>query len=84
MGAVKKLIAQGLDAHPPDDEDKVPTAWTVVVLDDCDGCGDLRVELTLEEVGRAGYGESAHLSPDVARQLRDALTRALGEIGVAP
>ena len=83
MSVVKKLIDQGLDAHPPDDDDKVPVAWTVVVLDDCDGCQDLRVEVTLEEVGRAGYGQSAHLSPDLTRQLRDALNRALGEIGAA-
>lgn len=83
MPVVKKLIDQGLDAHPPDDDDKVPVAWTVVVLDDCDGCQDLRVELTLEEVGRPGYGQSAHLSPDLVRQLRDALNRALGEIGAA-
>lgn len=78
---MKKLISQGFDDHPGDDEDKVPTAWTVAVLDDCQGCGDLRVELTLEEVGRAGYGETAHLSPEGARQLRDSINRALGEIG---
>lgn len=80
---MKKLIAQGLDSHPQDDDDKVPTAWTVAVLDDCEGCGDLRVEVTLEELGRAGYGQVAHLSPDGARQLREALARALGEIGAA-
>lgn len=78
---VKKLIAQGLDDHPADDEDKVPIAWTVAVLDDCEGCGDLRIEVTLEEVGRAGYGEIAHLSPEGARRLRDSITRALAEIG---
>lgn len=84
MFSVKKLIAQGLDSHPPDDEEKIPTAWTVAVLDDCDGCADLRVELILEEVGRAGYGQTAHLSPDAVRQLRVALDRALGEIGLSP
>ncbi|HET6914734.1 MAG TPA: hypothetical protein VFH56_01455 [Acidimicrobiales bacterium] len=78
---MKKLIEQGLDDHPGDDEDKAPTAWTVAVLDDCQGCDDLRVEVTLEEVGRAGYGEIAHLSPDGARRLRDSLNRALAEIG---
>ena len=78
---MKKLIEQGLDDHPGDDEDKVTTAWTVAVLDDCQGCGDLRVEVTLEEVGRAGYGEIAHLSPDGARRLRDSIGRALREIG---
>ena len=81
---MKKLIAQGLDDHPAEDEDKAPTAWTVAVLDDCDGCGDLRVELILEEVGRAGYGQVAHLSADAVRQLRGALDRALGEIGMSP
>lgn len=81
MSGVKKLIEQGLDGHPADDEDKVPTAWTVAVLDDCYGCGDLRVELTVEEVGRAGYGQTAHLTPDQAVRLKAALERALGEIG---
>lgn len=79
--AVKKLIEQGIDDHPKDDEDKIPTAWTVAVLDDCEGCGDLRVEVTLEAVGRAGYGEIAHLSPDGARRLRDSINRALAELG---
>ena len=78
---MKKLIEQGLDDHPGDDEDKVPTAWTVAVLDDCQGFGDLRVEVTLEEIGRAGYGEIAHLSPENARRLRDSINRALAEIG---
>ena len=50
-------------------------------MDDCDGCDDLRVELTLEEVGKAGYGQVAHLSPDSARRLRSALTNALKELG---
>jgi len=78
---MKKLIEQGLDDHPGNDDDKAPSAWSVAVLDDCDDCGDLRIEITLEEVGRAGYGEVAHLSPDGARRLRHALSRALGEIG---
>lgn len=79
--AMKKLIEYGGDDHPEGDEDKVPCAWSVAVLDDCDACGDLRVELTLEEMGRAGYGEVAHLSPAGARRLREALTRALVEMG---
>lgn len=78
---MKKLIGQGLDDHPRDEEDKAPSAWSVAVLDDCAGCGDIRIELTMEEVGRAGYGEVAHLSPAGARQLRQALTKALSEIG---
>lgn len=84
MLGVKKLIEQGLDGHPPGDEEKLPTAWTVAVLDDCEECGDLRIELILEEVGRAGYGQIAHLSPDAVRRLRGALDRALGEIGLSP
>ena len=83
MSGVKKLIDQGIDDHPADDEDKVPMAWTVAVLDDCYGCGDLRIELTLEEVGQAGYGQVAHLSPDGVRRLRGALDRALGELGLS-
>ena len=67
MFCVKKLIAQGLDDHPADDEEKIPTAWTVAVLDDCEACGDLRIEVILEETGRAGYGQTAHLSPDAVR-----------------
>ena len=60
---MKKLIEQGLDDHPAGDGDKVPSAWSLAVLDDCAGCDDLRIELTVEEVGRSGYGQVAHLSP---------------------
>lgn len=49
--------------------------------DDCDACGDLRVVLTLEEVGRPGQGVVAHLSPSTARRLRAALGDALAELG---
>lgn len=49
--------------------------------DDCEGCGDLRVVLTLEEVGRAGQGVVAHLAPPTARRLRGALAAALAELG---
>ena len=41
----------------------------------------MRVVLTLEEIGRAGYGLSAHLDPDNARRLRAALRSALREVG---
>jgi hypothetical protein len=40
--------------------------------------------LTVEEVGRAGYGLSAHLDPDSARRLRVALRHALREVGEPP
>lgn len=79
---MKKLIEYGRDDHPEDeDSDKVPSAWAVAIMDDCPDCSDLRVELTLEEVGRPGYGQIAHLSPDGARRLRVALARALTEMG---
>ncbi len=56
-------------------------AWTVAVLDDCDGCGDIRLELTVEEVGSPGSGLVAHLAPVTARRLRAALGTALREVG---
>jgi hypothetical protein len=79
---VKKLIDYGRDDHPEDaDTDRAQAAWSVAILDDCDGCADLRVELVLEEVGQAGYGKVAHLAPATARQLCDALRKALKELG---
>lgn len=54
------------------------------ISDDCEHCDDLRVVLTLEEVGRAGYGVIAHLAPDTARRLRGALADALREVGEDP
>jgi hypothetical protein len=78
---MRKLVAQGFDDHPDDDPDRARLAWTVAVLDDCDGCGDVRVELVLEEAGRPGAGLSGHLAPATARRLRLDLARALREIG---
>lgn len=78
---MKKLIDYGRDDHPEDAEEKAQSAWTVAVMDDCEDCRDLRVELTVEEVGRAGYGQIAHLSPKSARRLRTALAAALEEVG---
>ena len=52
--------------------------------DDCESCGDLRVVLTLEEVGRAGTGVVAHLAPSTARRLRGAVAAALRELGEDP
>ena len=49
--------------------------------DDCEACADLRVVLTLEEVGRPGQGVIAHLGPATARRLRAALAAALAELG---
>ena len=79
---MKRLIDYGRDDHPEDpDSDKAQVAWTVVIMDDCDDCQDLRVELVLEEVGRAGYGQVAHLSTSTARRLSAALVKALRELG---
>ena len=78
---MKKLTDYGRDDHPADDPEKAQLAWAVAIMDDCEGCDDLRVELTLEEVGKPGYGQVAHLAPATARQVRAALTAALGELG---
>ena len=80
---MKKLADYGTDDHPPDDPERAQAAWSVVLLDDCDGCEDLRVELTLEEAGRAGRGVVAHLAPTTARRLRAALATALRDMGEA-
>jgi hypothetical protein len=81
---VKKSIDFSFDDHPDDDEEKAPVAWAVAVLDDCEGCGDLRVELLLEDAGANGTGVLAHLSPATARRLRTALAAALRDVGEEP
>ena len=81
---MKKLVDYGDDDHPPDDPERARLAWAVALLDDCEECEDLRVELTLEESGRPGTGLVAHLSPSTARRLRAALATALREMGEAP
>lgn len=82
---MKKLADYGRDDHPPDDPERAQLAWAVALLDDCDGCGGaVRVELTLEEVGRPGTGLAGHLAPATARRLRAALTTALREAGEEP
>ncbi len=81
---MKKSIDFGLDDHPDDDEERARTAWSVSVVDDCEGCDDLRVELNIEEEGRNGEGLTAHLSPATARRLRAALAAALREVGEPP
>jgi hypothetical protein len=81
---VKKLAGYGLDDHPADDPEKAQLAWAVAALDDCDACNDLRIEVTVEEVGRPGAGLVAHLSPATARRLRTLLAKALEDIGEAP
>ena len=81
---MKKSIDFALDDHLQDDEERPRTAWAVAVVDDCEGCGDLRVELTLEEEGRPGAGVVAHLAPATARRLAAAIAVALREIGEPP
>jgi len=81
---VKKLADYGLDDHPADDPERTRIAWAVAALDDCDGCADLRVELTVEEAGRPGTGLVGHLSADSARRLRAAIGTALRDIGERP
>ncbi|MEY4174409.1 MAG: hypothetical protein RI900_1574 [Actinomycetota bacterium] len=65
---------------PEGADDAMRVAWAVAVCDDYDDA-EPRVVLTVEEVGAAGEGMVAHLSPDLARRLRRALHDALREIG---
>lgn len=78
---MKKLADYGRDDHPSGDPERAQAAWAVAIRDDCDECADLRVELTLEEVGRPGAGTVGHFSPATARRLRAALGQALRELG---
>jgi hypothetical protein len=68
---------------PPDAEDAAHVSWAVAISDDYDDA-EPRVVLTVEEVGNAGAGLIAHLSPTIARRLRVALRDALREIGQDP
>lgn len=80
-------MRRSIDDYPFDDadlpegaDDAMRVAWAVAVCDDYDDA-EPRVVLTVEEVGAAGEGLVAHLSPDLARRLRRALHDALREIG---
>ena len=81
---MKKLADYGLDDHPEGDPERAQAAWAVAAMDDCDECGDLRIELTLEESGKPGAGIVAHMAPSSARRLRGALAQALRELGEPP
>jgi len=81
---LKKLADYGLDDHPSDDPERAQVAWAVAALDDCDECGDLRIEVTFEEAGKPGAGIVGHLAPATARRLRGALATALKEMGEEP
>ncbi len=85
-------MRRSIDDHPFDpaedptiaeDPDITPTSWAVAVGDDYDD-GEGRVVLRVEEVGRAGAGLVAHLTPDLARRLRLAVRDALREVGADP
>jgi hypothetical protein len=80
---VRRFLDDATDDHPSD-EDKSSVSWSVALLDDCEGCGDLRVVVTLEPVGEQGRGVVAHLAPSTAHRLRAALATALREIGETP
>jgi hypothetical protein len=81
---VRRSIDDHLDDHPAGDDERLPASWAVGISDDCEACDDLRVVLTVEEAGRAGYGVIAHLAPATARRLRVALADALREVGEDP
>lgn len=80
---MKRSIDFAFDDHPDDDE-KPRVAWAVAAVDDCDGCDDLRVEVTFEDEGANGTGVTAHLAPATARRVRAALAAALREVGEDP
>lgn len=81
---MKRSIDFAFDDHPEDDDERVRMYWAVAAMDDCDECGDLRIELTAEEEGASGAGVTGHLSAETARRLRAALASALTEIGEDP
>jgi hypothetical protein len=68
------------DVPPGLEDDLAPVSWAVAISDDYEDA-EPRVVLTVEEVGAAGTGLVAHLSPTVARRLRLALRDALREVG---
>ncbi len=68
------------DAATTEQDGFEPVSWAVAISDDYDDA-EPRVVLTVEEVGRAGYGLVAHLDPVLARRLRKAIHDALVEIG---
>jgi hypothetical protein len=71
--------------YPPhyEDDELTPISWAVAIADDYDDA-EPRVVVTVEEVGRAGYGLVAHLNPAITRRLRVALRDALRELGEDP
>lgn len=85
-------MRRSIDDYPfdPDDypdsweeDDLTAISWAVAISDDYDDA-EPRVVLTVEEVGQAGRGLVAHLTPEIARRLRVALRDAMHEIGADP
>jgi hypothetical protein len=85
-------MRRSIDDHPfdpaddptvADDPDLTPVSWAVAIADDYED-GEPRIVVTMEEVGRAGTGLAAHLTPAMARRVRVALRDALREIGDDP
>ena len=72
---MKKSIDFSLDTTADDDE-RARVAWAVAVVDDCEGCDDLRIEVTLEDEGASGTGVTATWAAATARRLRAAGRRA--------
>lgn len=81
---MRKSIDFAFDDHPSGDDERPRAYWAVAIIDDCDGCEDLRVELTVEEEGGSATGVTSHLSAGTARRLRASLAAALREIGEDP
>lgn len=71
------------EVPPGDDGEHQRVSWAVAISDDYDDA-EPRIVLTVEEVGRAGAGIVAHLSPVMARRLRVALRDGLRELGEDP
>ena len=71
--------------YPPSyaDDDLTPISWGIAISDDYDDA-EPRIVLTVEEVGRPGYGLVGHLNASVARRLRIAIRDALVEVGQDP
>jgi hypothetical protein len=68
------------DAATSEQDGIEAVSWAVAISDDYDDA-EPRVVLTVEEVGRAGYGLVVHLDPVLARRLRNAIRDALVEVG---
>lgn len=71
------------EVPPGDDGEHQRVSWAVAISDDYDDA-EPRIVLTVEEVGQAGAGIVAHLSPTMARRLRVALRDGLKELGEDP